>query len=222
MIRSPIFIAFFLFLIACSNSYELETGEIRTFKVIKESLEQANKQKQFVSAKKLISRDQIDAANIPVLFVELSSGQNGTLTPYPGKGVGQTWLGADGATVTLEKGILKASRGMGDDVMGGETLIPQWTNIKKTAEYKRKISFLDGNNQIVSRTFLCKIAKTDDGIIINIWNIDFEVVLYEEYCSGNSGKIKNEYYLDRYNIVRKSKQYHSETVGYITIERLDR
>ena len=136
MIRSPIFIAFFLFLIACSNSYELETGEIRTFKVIKESLEQANKQKQFVSAKKLISRDQIDAANIPVLFVELSSGQNGTLTPYPGKGVGQTWLGADGATVTLEKGILKASRGMGDDVMGGETLIPQWTNIKKTAEYK--------------------------------------------------------------------------------------
>ena len=222
MIRSPIFIAFFLFIVACSNSYELETGEIRTFQVIKDSLEQASKQKQFVSAKKLISRNQIDAANIPVLFIELSSGQNGTLTPYPGKGVGQTWLGADGATVTLDKGILKASRGMGDDVMGGEIFIPPWAKIKKSAEYKRRISFLNGNNQIQSKTFKCKMTKIDDRIIINIWTVDFEVVLYEEHCSGNRGEIKNEYYLDRSNIVRKSKQYHSETVGYITIERLDR
>lgn len=222
MIRSPIFIVFFVFLTACSNSYELETGEIRTFRIIKDALEQVNNQKQFVSAKKLISRDQIDAANIPVLFLELSSGQNGTLTPYPGKGVGQTWLGADGATVTLEKGVLKASRGMGDDVMGGETLIPQWAKIKKSAEYKRKISFLDGNNQILSRIFTCKITKIDDGIIINIWNIDFEVVLYDEHCRGNRVEIKNEYYLDKSNIVRKSKQFHSETLGYVTIERLDR
>ena len=37
-------------------------------------------------------------------------GQNGTLTPYPGKGIGQTWLGADGATITMEQGVLKASK----------------------------------------------------------------------------------------------------------------
>ena len=37
------------------------------------------------------------------------------LTPIPGQGVGQTWLGADGATITLDKGVLKASRGMGND-----------------------------------------------------------------------------------------------------------
>ena len=30
---------------------------------------------------------------------------------YPGQGVGQTWLGADGATITLEQGILTASEG---------------------------------------------------------------------------------------------------------------
>ena len=35
-----------------------------------------------------------------------------------------TWIGVDGATITFEKGILIASRGMGDDVMNGHTEMP--------------------------------------------------------------------------------------------------
>ena len=84
----------------------------------------------FVDARNLLSREQIDAAKIPVLFVELESGQNGTLTPYPGHGLGQTWLGADGATITLERGILKASRGMGDDLMGSSSSMPSWYKLE--------------------------------------------------------------------------------------------
>ena len=96
----------------------METGEIRTLQLLKKAFDSSNKPKRFMDARNLINREQIDAANMPVLFVELESGQNGTLTPYPGQGVGQTWLGADGATVTLNRGVLKASRGMGDDLMG--------------------------------------------------------------------------------------------------------
>ena len=44
-----------------------------------------DKPKRFIDARNLINREQIDAANTPVLFVELASGQNGTLTPYPVK-----------------------------------------------------------------------------------------------------------------------------------------
>ena len=86
---------------------------------------------RFIDARYLLSREQVDAAKTPVLFVELASGQNGTLTPYPGQGFGQTWLGADGATITLERGILKASRGMGDDLMGSSVSIPPWSKIYK-------------------------------------------------------------------------------------------
>ena len=95
---------------------------------------QSKQPKQFVNARNLINRAQINAANVPVLFVELASGQNGTLTPYPGQGVGQTWIGADGATVTLERGILKASRGMGDDLMGSFSFMPNWSKINKKTE----------------------------------------------------------------------------------------
>ena len=41
---------------------------------------------------------------------------------YPGQGVGETWLGADGATINLDKGILKATGGMKGDLMGADSI----------------------------------------------------------------------------------------------------
>ena len=128
-------LSFILILASCSNAPETETGEIRTLQILKKAFDDSSKPKRFIDARNLIDRKQIDAANIPVLFVELASGQNGTLTPYPGQGVGQTWLGADGATITLEKGILKASRGMGDDLMGSSSSMPPWEKINNKESY---------------------------------------------------------------------------------------
>ena len=79
-------------LASCSNAPDTETGEIRTLQLLKEAFDRSSKNKQFIDARNLIKREQIDAASVPILFVELASGQNGTLTPYPGQGVGQTCL----------------------------------------------------------------------------------------------------------------------------------
>ena len=153
-------LAFILILASCSNAPETETGEIRTLQLLKKAFESSNKPKQLMDARNLINREQIDATSMPVLFVELESGQNGTLTPYPGQGVGQTWLGADGATVTLEKGVLKASRGMGDDLMGSSSSMPVWSNInKKTENYNRELNHITGNNKISKRIFNCNIEN---------------------------------------------------------------
>ena len=210
-------------LASCSNTSDLETGEMRTLQLLKKAFNESNKPKQFIDARNLINRKQIDAANIPVLFVELRSGQNGTLTPYPGQGVGQTWLGADGATITTEKGILKASRGMGDDLMGSSSSMPTWPKVDyKTDTYKREFGHITGNNKILKRIFKCEILKANNGEIIEIWDIGFKVTRYEEECFSSSLKIKNTYFVDAQNIIRRSTQYHSETLGYVTIERLDR
>ena len=143
-----------LALSSCSNTSELETGEIRTLQMLKQTFENSKKPKRFVDARNLLSRKQIDAAKIPVLFVELASGQNGTLTPYPGEGIGHTWLGADGATITLERGILKATRGMGNDVMGSSSSMPLWSEINRNTEiYSREVSYVTGDNKIYRRIF---------------------------------------------------------------------
>ena len=214
---------FILTLASCSNSPEMETGEIRTLQLLKKAFEGSNKPKRFIDARNLINREQIDAASMPVLFIELGSGQNGTLTPYPGKGVGQTWLGADGATVTLERGVLKASRGMGDDLMGSSSSMPVWSHIsEKTGPYSRELIHITGNNKISKRVFSCDIEKIRGGELISIWDVDFKVDKFEEQCVNKRLSFKNTYQVDASGVVRKSSQYHSDTLGSITIERLDR
>ena len=216
-------LALLLILASCSNAPETETGEIRTLRLLKKAFDSSNKPKRFMDARNLINRGQIDAANMPVLFVELASGQNGTLTPYPGQGDGRTWLGADGATITLEKGVLKASRGMGDDLMGSSSSMPVWSNInKKTENYNREVNHITGNNRISKRIFNCNIEKTSSGDLIKIWDINFKVDKFEESCSDGSITLTNTYQVDTQGIVRRSIQYHSETLDYVLIERLDR
>ena len=216
-------ISLIIILASCSNSPETETGEIRTLKLIKRTFEGSRKPTKIIDARNLINRKQIDAANTPVLFVELASGQNGTLTPYPGQGVGQTWLGADGATVTLERGILKASRGMGDDLMGSSSHMPPWSKINKIkGTYSRELKYLTGNNKISKSVLRCDIKKTSSGELIKIWGSKFKVDKFEENCSDGSFTLKNTFQVDDQGIVRRSTQYHSDTRGSILIERLDR
>ena len=214
---------FILILASCSNAPEKETGEIRTLQLLKKAFESSNKPKLFLDAQNLINREQIDAANIPVLFIELESGQNGTLTPYPGQGVGKTWLGADGATVTLDRGVLKASRGMGDDLMGSTSSMPPWSKIsKQTKTYRRELIHITGNNKIAKRVFSCSIKQNSSKELIKIWDINFKVAKFDEHCSNERLVFKNFYHVDIQGIVRRSLQYHSDTLGYILIERLDR
>ena len=100
-------ITFLLTLTSCTNTDDYATGEIKALQILRETLiERANKTTLF-NTRQFITRKKIDNANIPVLFVELENGQNGTLTLFPGVGKGETWLGADGSTITLEQGILK-------------------------------------------------------------------------------------------------------------------
>ena len=209
-----------MFLVGCSNSYEFETGELKTFKLLREIFKK--NETKFYDSRLLLTRQQIDKAGVPVLFVELASGQNGTLTPYPGNGDGITWLGADGATITFEQGILKASRGMGDDLMGSSSTMPRWSEINSSINYKRNMKYLSGNNQILTKVFNCVIEKTNNEKIITVWQIPFTTKVYQETCQGVDDVIKNTYFVDYSLVVRKSLQFHSSSIGYITTERLDR
>ncbi len=216
-------LTFIILLSSCSNTPDMETGEIKSLQLLKQAFDTSTNSTRFIDARNLLSREQIDAARTPVLFVELASGQNGTLTPYPGQGFGQTWLGADGATITLERGMLKASRGMGDDLMGSSLSIPPWSRLyKKTENYSRELKHITGNNMISKRIFNCNIKKTSSEELVRIWDITFKVAKFEEKCTSGSRTLKNNYYVDTKGIVRRSSQYHSDTLGYILIERLDR
>ena len=212
----------FTSLISCSNSSEFETGEIKAIKTLRETIISRSTPSMLLDTRKIITRKKIDDAEVPVLFVELENGQNGTLTLYPGDGIGKTWLGADGTTVTLERGILKATRGMRSDIMGAVSSVPDWSSIRKNSSYTRQISYLGGDNQIFSYRFECEIKKRNKGSTISIFNAPFKTQEFIETCINKTDIIKNNYFVDSKNIVRRSIQYHGPALGYLTIERLDR
>ena len=223
MIKCFIIIVALFAIVSCSNNSELETGEIKIFEVFNKALNQPKKPSVFLDSKQLLPREKVDAIQTPILYVKLETGQNGTLTLYPGQGVGQTWLGADGATITFDQGVLKASRGMGDDLMGSSSFVPQWAKIKDDEiTYVRELDYLTGNNKTSTLVLNCTMKKSENQEQIEIWDVKFKVRLFTEVCFSDDKIITNTYYLDTYNRVRKSLQYHSETVGYIQTERLDR
>ena len=221
--RRPFLIVFCLItLTACSNSSDFETGEIKAIKMLTEAINARSKPTRLLDTRRVVTRNKIDDARIPVLFVELENGQNGTLTLYPGENIGETWLGADGATITLQSGIIKATRGMKSDVMGSASSMPPWLDIKDKSDHTRQISYLGGDNQTNTKTFSCIMKKHNKPSTITIFDVTFETQKFLEVCINTAEKLENSYFVDDKNVVRRSKQYHGPALGYLLIERLDR
>ena len=138
------------------------------------------------------------------------------------EGYGKTWIGQDGATLTLERGVLKASRGMGSDLMGSTNSLPNWGDIINGSTYTKKLFLLEQDNRINVENYLCSIIIKEKIQEIDIFDVNFQTRLFEEKCESNSKILENLYFLDTENIVRRSKQYHSANIGYILTERIDR
>ncbi|NBT42946.1 MAG: hypothetical protein EBT20_21265, partial [Alphaproteobacteria bacterium] len=165
--------------------------------------------------------EKIDAAGIPLLFIELKSGQNGTSIKYPGVNIGEVWLGIDGATITLNNGILIATRGVGDDLMATSGNLPNLSQIKSSFSYEKKQTWLSEDNQVSSLTLSCKIIISPQPIDIDVFDKRFTVRRAEENCQSENFNVQNLYFVDDLGIVRRSKQYHGKSTGHIIIERLD-
>lgn len=211
-----------LALSACGNSSELETGETKVLKIIKDKMDSPSGATAYIDARKLVSREILDGVGVPILFVEIDRGQNGTLSQYPGEGVGQTWLGVDGSTVTLDNGILKATRGMGDDLMGSEiSLEINWSDLEEVP-YERRLAYLRLDNKTLINQYSCTLTDMNSMDTINLFDADFSVKHVQETCRGAAGSFVNDYFIDTEGLVRNSRQYHGEKIGYMTIARLDR
>ena len=222
MIRNLTLLASLCGLLACGNSLELESGETRFIKLVQSEIKKSSEPEAKVDARKIVTRSMIDTAKVPVLFSEIERGQNGTMLQYPGTGVGQTWLGADGSTITLENGILKATRGVGDDLMGSEiSRHIEWENLRRS-HYIRKLAYLREANQIKIFTYECTMRDTQKRGAVEIFDAQFDVKHLKETCEGNGPEFTNDYWIGAGGLVRKSRQYHGEKIGYMTLERLDR
>ena len=111
---------------------------------------------------------------------------------------------------------------MGDDLKGSEiSLEINWSDIEE-ASYERRMAYLRLDNKTLIDEYSCTLAVLKGIETINLFDADFSVKHVQETCRGAAGSFVNDYYIDTEGVVRNSRQYQGEKIGYMTIARLDR
>ncbi len=129
-----------------------------------------------------------------------------------------TWLSPDGISVTLDRGLVVATRGLGDDMMGAE-VSAVLNSFGRQGSYPRRYSFLNGLDQIEMLDFQCQISL-DRSETITIVERAYATNVFIETCDSREGSIRNLYWRASNGVIWQSRQWISAEVGYLGYQRL--
>ena len=129
-----------------------------------------------------------------------------------------TWVSANGVSLTLDDGVVIATRGLGGDLMGVDTPI-KGNGLQTPSNHPRTHDFLNGLGQIVRREFRCVTSFWKDETL-EISEQTFEAKAYREVCEGEEYDFTNTYWMTTDGSIRQSSQWISPEVGQIGYQRL--
>ncbi|MBV0913459.1 YjbF family lipoprotein [Anianabacter salinae] len=161
-------------------------------------------------------------ASLPgsVMLIELPErGAQAGVLRVTQNGPNVTWAGQDGSTVAFNDGILTATRGLGSDLMSADLRDVVAAVYGNGTEAVRIHRHLDGEDQIYSRSFVCRYSAAS-GQRAKVLTGDFEATLVRENCASSDIEIDNLYWIDGSGVVRKSKQWVGPDAGYMLTELL--
>lgn len=149
---------------------------------------------------------QIDG---PVLLVSIPSlGTAAALTRTSVNNGVETFLTADGISISLQDGLVVATRGLGFDLMTADVSEVSQALRGRQPSAVRIHRYLDGENQLVARSFMCRYTNPiGQGT--------------QERCTSRFGIIKNTYIVDNTGSFSGSRQWISPQIGDMRIERRD-
>jgi len=133
-----------------------------------------------------------------------------------------TWITPDGIGLTFADGLLIATRGLGDDLMGADvrdTAAALQTMLQNGGTSVRIHDYLNGMDQTERMSFQCVVSPAGN-TRITIYQRTYPVRKVEENCVTSSGQFTNTYWIEPNGTVRQSKQWISQRIGYIEIQRL--
>ncbi|WP_296427267.1 YjbF family lipoprotein [Yoonia sp.] len=149
----------------------------------------------------------LTAIDGPVLLVQIMNrGAVAVLTRVAMNGPIETFLTPDGISLSLHDGLLVATRGLGFDLMAADVGGPLGAVMGNANDAPREHRYLDGENHVSRDVFDCIYTRSAADHI-------------REICSRAGNAFENTYIVDVFGLVRVSRQWVSEGVGYLLIER---
>jgi len=171
------------------------------------------------AAPSVLTREAIEQQNVELLRVSIISREITSFVLLGGQnGSKVTWLSVDGLSLTLDGGLLVATRGFGDDLMGAD-VAAALRSLNGGGNHMRTLEFLDGLDQIERQVFECSTVAT--GLeTITIVERSYATTVLEENCVGENATFKNTYWRDANGVIWQARQWISPLVGYLGYQKL--
>ncbi|WP_420585445.1 YjbF family lipoprotein [Ruegeria sp.] len=131
----------------------------------------------------------------------------------------QTWLSADGATITLKQGLLISTKGFGSGLAGSD--LRQSADLIRNGhegQAERFHSFLNGNDEIELHAYRCRIASIGAEDVLLLGN-PVTTEKWQEACHGVTQQFSNTYWVqDSTGQIVQSSQWTGDFLGNIFIK----
>jgi hypothetical protein len=157
-----------------------------------------------------------------VVSVEERDAATGFLRQTSRDGV-ETWISPDNVALYLQAGFLVGTRGLGGDMMSAD--IGQSAALvlgRGTGQVERFMSFLDGNDQVTIRSYVCDI-ESRGGREIATPTGQAQTVLMQERCTNPTQEFQNLYWVSAATgEIVQSRQWAGDFSGPLAIRRAER
>lgn len=167
----------------------------------------------------VLTRAQADANPGAFLLVTAYGGKSvAAMVPAQINGIRQTWISADGVTVTLENGLIAATRGFPRDLMAANLGQSRQAIAAGAGTTTRIHETLDDLDQVSTELLQCSIAsKGAENVVILGKSTPARRV--DESCSSENIVFTNTYWVAGSGNIIKSRQAVSPGTGFLVLER---
>ena len=172
-------------------------------------------------ASERMTRARLAEVLTPVMLTTIeNTGHQALIAEIETNGPVATWSSVDDITISLRNGVIVATRGFGADLMAAT--VPAVSRSSGGGQtYTRVHTLLNGEDQAVRTQFACTMqnygAKT-----VDIVEISYQTSHVIESCTADGVSFRNEYWISGDQKMRKSRQWISPDVGFLTIEDVRR
>lgn len=128
-----------------------------------------------------------------------------------------TWVAGD-ATFSTQFGFLLATRGLPEDLMAVE-VDGFGPALSQGGNYTRQMEFLNGRDQIERKSFICNVSIVPNQSV-SVLDKSYAATRYDDRCEGDGIIFTNQYWIDSSRQLRQTRQWVSETVGYLQTQQL--
>lgn len=204
-----------LVLAACGSEEREETFATAAYADIKSKyLSKSKKGESGQPAQRDLSWINTNTKPLTIVLVEKWQGM-GFLALQVQNGSYKTWRAKDGTTFTFKGPFMSGTKGLGDDLTSAK--VP--AKVASAGTQNRIHYYLDSEDQIAPRDYHCS-WKFVGSETIAVHTKSYNTMHYSESCKSGEFNFKNDYWLDSAGIARQSRQFVSETVGYVSLLKI--